>query len=97
MRPPYTGPPERERPRVTPITRGPSKSQLAAPTFSDSTVPPRQCGRYDEAWREGFRRGAIDALRLAARLVDDPHTWMVLSELNEWYEDRNQWWRETAE
>jgi hypothetical protein len=36
-------------------------------------------------WRDGFRRGALDALRLAARGVDDPDVWVVLDELAERY------------
>lgn len=57
-----------------------------------NTPPPK--GRYDgpyDPWRAGFRRGAIDALRLAARRIDDPHVWMVLSELTESYETES--WR----
>ncbi len=85
-----SGPPERERPGASagPIQKsGPHQAHQPAPAYSRS---PRQCGRDADVWQEGFRRGAIDALRLAARRVDDPHVWMVLSELTECYETE-QW------
>ena len=53
---------------------------------------PRQCcrrmiGRYAHAWRNGFARGAVDALRLAARELDDPDVWVVLVRLADRYDD----------
>ena len=58
-------------------------------------APTRQCrgntvGRYASGWRAGFSAGAIDALRLAARRIDDPYVWLVLDELRECYETE-QW------
>lgn len=49
----------------------------------EDSRPVRQCRcntrfrRHSDAWREGFRRGAIDALQRAARqLYDvDPYGW----------------------
>jgi hypothetical protein len=49
--------------------------------FSYHIAPCRQWGRGADAWRDGFRRGAQDALRLAAREIDDSHAWSVLSRL----------------
>jgi hypothetical protein len=48
----------------------------------------RQCchntvGRHADAWREGFGYGFRDALRLAAREIDDPAVWLVLDRLAE--------------
>jgi hypothetical protein len=42
--------------------------------------------RHADAWREGFRRGAIDALRVAAREIDDPAAWAVLVQLCDRYD-----------
>jgi hypothetical protein len=55
------------------------------------TPPPRQCrhnpvGRHSDAWREGFAYGFRDALRLAARELDDPHAWLVLHRLVDRYD-----------
>jgi hypothetical protein len=43
-------------------------------------------GSYGCAWRQGFAFGFRDALRLAAREVDDPAVWLVLSRLADEYE-----------
>jgi hypothetical protein len=42
--------------------------------------------RPADLFREGFRRGALDALRLAAREFDDPAAWLVLSRLADRYQ-----------
>jgi hypothetical protein len=52
---------------------------------------PRQCcrrmiGRRAQFWRVGFSAGAVDALRVAARAIDDPDVWLVLSRLAERYD-----------
>jgi hypothetical protein len=38
-------------------------------------------GRYAAGWRHGFTAGARDALRLAAREINDPHVWGILERL----------------
>jgi hypothetical protein len=43
-------------------------------------------GRYAQAWRCGFGAGFADALRLAARRIDDPHVWATLSTLADEFE-----------
>lgn len=43
-------------------------------------------GRYAHAWRDGFTRGALDALRVAQREIDDPHAWLLLSRLADRYD-----------
>lgn len=53
--------------------------------------PPRQCcrrtiGRPAHLWRDGFRRGAVDALRLVGREIPDPAVRVVLSRLAERYD-----------
>jgi hypothetical protein len=82
--------------RSTPEPATTEESDNSTTNAIQSSRPTRQCscntpprGRYHgpyDPWRAAFRRGAIDALRLAARRIDDPHTWMVLSELRECYE-----------
>jgi hypothetical protein len=52
---------------------------------------PRQCchrliGRPAQLWRAGFACGAVDALRLAAREIDDPHVRALLDRLAEYYD-----------
>lgn len=51
---------------------------------SSRTMPPRVSAA--EAFRDGYRRGAADALRLAARRIDDPYIWLVLDELASEYD-----------
>ena len=41
--------------------------------------------RYADDWRAVFRRGALDALRCAAREIHDPNAWAVLDELADRY------------
>lgn len=59
---------------------------------SDSTAAVRQCrynapvGRRASVFREGFRRGALDALRVAHREINDPAVWVVLSRLADRYD-----------
>lgn len=38
-------------------------------------------------FRDGFRRGAQDALRLAQRQFNDPEVWWVLAQLADRYDD----------
>ncbi len=89
-----SGPPGNDEGRPTPETAHTLNKQHDNKIHL--SADPRQCrgntvGRYADAWQEGFRRGAIDALRLTARRVDDPWVWLVLSELTKWYEDRDNW------
>ena len=42
--------------------------------------------RFADPWQAVFRRGAVDALRQAARELDDPHAWAVLDKLAERYD-----------
>jgi hypothetical protein len=42
-------------------------------------------GRYASGWRDGFRAGAADALRLAARLLP-AETWHTLTRLADEYD-----------
>jgi len=72
------GPPGKERPgahhNAGPIRKsGPHQDHQPRPAYSRG---PRQCGLYASGWRDGFRAGAIDALRRAGRwLPGDPDTW----------------------
>jgi hypothetical protein len=43
-------------------------------------------GRYASGWCDGFRRGAIDALRVAAREIDDVEALGVLVRLYDRYD-----------
>jgi hypothetical protein len=45
----------------------------------------RHLGRYTSGWRDGFKAGAVDALRLGARRLA-PECWQVLDELASDYE-----------
>jgi hypothetical protein len=47
--------------------------------------PLQYLGRYALGWRHGFRAGAADALRLAARRLP-PEAWNVLDKLADAYE-----------
>ncbi len=51
----------------------------------DSTARRPHLERCAPAWREGFGAGFRDALRLAAREIDDPHAWAVLDRLADRY------------
>jgi hypothetical protein len=51
-----------------------------------SNASRRQCGRDADVWRDGFGYGFRDALRCAARRVEDPAVLATLSELAEQYE-----------
>ena len=75
---PNTGPPDRERPGPTPGT-GPIRKSIAPTTDN------RQITTADH-WRDAFRRGALDALRLAGREVDCPHAWGALERIAARYE-----------
>lgn len=48
--------------------------------------PGRQCGRHADTFRWGFAHGFKDALRLAAREIDDPDVWAVLDRIADQYE-----------
>ena len=62
-----------------------------------STEPsPRQCCRRmiirpAHLWRDGFRRAAVDVLRVAMREIDDPTVWSVLARLAERYDDPDEY------
>jgi hypothetical protein len=86
------GPPA-VRPRgtaaTTPKTTSTTTTKPGYPQFSRVG---RQCRcntpvrwRYADDWRAVFRRGALDALRRAAREVDDPAVWVVLDRLADEY------------
>jgi hypothetical protein len=68
-----------ESPHSTNIT---SHRQATGYCHSNGSTPPR---RPADLFREGFRRGALDALRLASREFDDPAAWLVLSRLADRY------------
>jgi hypothetical protein len=79
--------------RATPGPANVEKVVTTPPiTYARHDSPPRrQCsrnivGRYASGWRDGFRRGAVDALRVAAREIPDPQAWVVLDRLAEAYE-----------
>ena len=44
------------------------------------------CGGRAHFGRDGFRRGAVDALRVACREIPDPDVWAVLHRIAERYE-----------
>lgn len=85
------GPPEKERPGARQFARPNQHSAADTTTTShrqatgychSNGIPPL---RPADLFREGFRRGAIDALRLAMREPDDPAAWLVLSRLADRY------------
>jgi len=81
------GPPGKERPgahhNAGPIRKsGPHQDHQPGPAYSRLH---RQCGRYADAWRAGFQRGAVDALRVASRQLDDVDALAVLEALADRY------------
>jgi hypothetical protein len=56
-----------------------------------NNAQPRQCGRHADTFRWGYGRGFKDALRIAAREVDDPHVWPVLDRLADRYGGPDQY------
>lgn len=58
--------------------------------LSDTVVEPRchHVGRYAEGYRYAFKRGALDALRLAQRRLP-PDVWDILERLSDEYEHDN--------
>lgn len=81
------GPPEKERPGAHhfagPIRKsGPHQDHQPKPAYNR---PHRQCGRYADAWREGFGQGFRDGLRLAGRRLG-PEAWHTLSRLADEYD-----------
>jgi hypothetical protein len=70
-----------------------SSGHPTTPTKSNDSATGRQrrrgatVGRCAYAWREGFTRGALDALRVAQREIDDPNLWLLLSRLADRYGD----------
>jgi hypothetical protein len=80
------GPPDKERPgarnsdRVNPKVGSSPKS----PTTAKVTPPRGRCWDAD-SWRYGFGSGFRDALRLAAREIDDPAAREVLDRLADQY------------
>jgi hypothetical protein len=82
------GPPDKERPgaidsdRVNPEVGSSPKS----PTTDKAITAPRQCrrntvGLYASGWRDGFKAGAADALRVAGRHLP-AETWPALEALS---------------
>lgn len=55
---------------------------MSGRVFTRPAVP----GRYGDVWRQGFGCGFRDALRVAARRVDDPAVWLMLSRLADEYD-----------
>jgi hypothetical protein len=86
------GPPEKERPPRFPNRQGPNQKSATTTDKAKITTQPRQCrrnavGRHaGDIWRSGFGAGFRDALRLAAREIDEPAVWSVLSELADRYD-----------
>lgn len=80
-------PPERRNGPDVPA-EAESKTVAATPHTQDQPSASRRwCVRRPaDLFREGFRRGFHDALRLASRAFDDPHSWAVLSQLADRYE-----------
>jgi hypothetical protein len=52
---------------------------------SQRNAAPPHAGGFAGAWRQGFGRGALDALRCAARRTDDPQVWLMLAQLADEY------------
>lgn len=75
------GEPPKEEPAPSGKGTGSQRSDVTTTNQARLYRRLRQCGRYGTGWREGFTAGAVDALRLAARRIDDPHVWRVLDEL----------------
>lgn len=66
-----------------PSVKRPSQTHTRHP---HGTTAPRHIGRYATGWRNGFKAGAVDALRRAGRwLPPDPDTWAVLEDLADAY------------
>lgn len=76
------GPPEKEAARNRHEPGRQPRNAFHMPAYR---APRRQCGRYADAWREGFAVGFQDALRLAARELP-PETWAVLEQLAQRYD-----------
>lgn len=82
--PPKETGPSAHQPRGTANTpHMTSHRQTAGYCHPNVGIPLR---RPADLFREGFRRGAVDALRLAMREIDDPAVWRVLTELANRYE-----------
>jgi hypothetical protein len=88
------GPPEKERPGGLPSRQGQTRKLVDTTTNRlHDIATPRQCRRNAPAglrasgFKEGFKRGALDALRLASREIDDPDVWLVLARLAERYSE----------
>jgi hypothetical protein len=89
-----TGPPGNEEPGA-PTGAGPNQSGITTPTNHHlRSAATRQCRcnapverwRYADAWREGFRRSALDALRQAQSRIEDTDTWLTLAQLADRYD-----------
>jgi hypothetical protein len=87
-----TGPPGRDGeggPKPANVEESPNSStnttsrrQATGCCHSAGSTP---AWRYAHAWREGFCYGFRDALRLAAREINDPEVWVVLTRIAESY------------
>jgi hypothetical protein len=89
---PGLGPPEKERPGDHHDARPDQKVADGTTNRANRTAPTRRCGgnapvgRRACVFREGFRRGALDALRVAQREINDPAVWVTLSRLADRYD-----------
>jgi hypothetical protein len=66
----------------------PTTAKKQKPAHSHYITGRRHIGLYASGWRDGFSAGAADALRLAAREIDDPHAWAMLDRPADRYGDR---------
>jgi hypothetical protein len=85
-------PDEKGRPSVPEPRAGHHHRQSftkAQPLSSDQhlqgNAAPRHIGRYANGWRDGFRAGAADALRVAGRRLP-AETWHIIEALADQYE-----------
>jgi hypothetical protein len=81
------GPPdEKGRPPITtPGARHHQRQPLIKDQHQKGNAAPRHIGRYASGWRDGFRAGAADALRVAGRRLP-VETWHIVEELADQYE-----------
>jgi hypothetical protein len=72
---------------LAPITQSSNQTnvRIRDSYSSQCNAPTRRSTNHSTMWRNGFRSGAIDALRLAGRALP-PETWATLDELARKYE-----------
>ena len=78
-------PPDKRGGASTPGSADHHRQSLTRNQHTQPNAAPQHMGRYACGWREGFKAGAIDALRLAARRLP-PQAWNVLDDLADAYE-----------